>query len=87
MFSLDVETADLIAAKMLRETLVASPMDHSLTTEATATALWRAGRIPEAVVRYLLLHGDRFQMIPASRFIEACWYSESAGVRCVTQDR
>lgn len=78
MFSLDNETADLIAARLLRTALEEAPSHHYLTVAGTVNSLRVAGKIESKLAEYLTAHADRFCMLPAPRFIEPVWYVEAS---------
>lgn len=80
MFSLDRESAGLIA-KILRGALVASPTHHYLSAEVsvTACAWWNEGKRHERAGHGVVDHGNRFRMLPTSRYVKASWHLE--GVR------
>lgn len=77
MFYLDQQTADLIAARIVRAALLGVPSHHYLSVEATVEALRQGNRIDERVAHYVRLNADRFCMLPEPRLIEPVWYIEA----------
>ncbi|MEO6005757.1 MAG: hypothetical protein ABIZ04_18825 [Opitutus sp.] len=68
---LDHESADLIAANSIRETLALHPNYLSETVERTVFALQDANKIGAATASYVIRNSRRFVLLPAPRFFSA----------------
>ncbi len=76
MQRLDQETADLIAAKTVREALIASPSLSRQSVLETIETLFTEGQIDQKVAGYVLKNEDRFAIVPPPRWFDARWYVE-----------
>ena len=71
---LDHESADLVAANSIRETLELHPSFRSETVERTVFALRDANKIGATTASYIIRNSRRFVMLPPPRYF---------GARCV----
>lgn len=78
MSQLDPETADLIAARAVKEALMASPSLARQSVLETIETLFTEGLINEKIAAYVLKHEDRFKISPPPRWFDARWYVETA---------
>ncbi|MEO6001656.1 MAG: hypothetical protein ABIZ04_17010 [Opitutus sp.] len=74
MSRLDQETADLIAAKAVREALKVWPDSAFASVEDAVAGLFRAGRLDAQTAAYVLKNVDRFRLCPPPRWFDATWY-------------
>ena len=70
---LDKETADLIAAKKIREALTANPSLARQSVLDTIEILFTEGQIDEKTAGYVLKNEDRFKISPPPRWFDARW--------------
>lgn len=73
MLPLDSETADLIAARTIREALQAAPLCHFVGVEATIEHLLSSGQIDSKLASYVLANAGRFCTLPPPRYFAAMW--------------
>lgn len=78
MQRLDQETADLIAAKTVREALVANPSLGRQSVLETIESLFTEGQIDQKIAAYILKNEDRFAVAPSPRWFDARWYIEES---------
>ena len=81
MQPLDVETADYMAATIIREALLRSPECHCVTVEATVRALFEAGLIELKWACYVTLSADRFTLLPSPQLFDAKWHCAAEGLQ------
>lgn len=81
MQPLDLETADYIAATVIREALLHSPECHFVTVEATVSALFEAGLIDLKCACYVTLGAERFSSLPAPQLFDANWHSAAESLQ------
>ena len=74
MSHLDQETADLIAAKAVREAFKVSTDTAFPSVEDAIGSLFRSGHLDPKTAAYVLTNVDRFKLGPPPRWFDATWY-------------
>jgi hypothetical protein len=77
MLQLDLETADIIAARGVQRALAFYPGYLSETVELTVVALLAADKIDMQVASYVIHNSDRFTLMPPPLYLDAKWHVEA----------